>query len=397
MAARLSLPETARTAPPEGWTERLDRRLIRLLYRKEALLLEGGGDATAQARRLQGRLEAQLAVRRHLLRTRGPASSYAPERLVLLITRACQLRCSYCHMDKFDASLSEADLCRGVDLLLTSRRPALQLQFFGGDPLLRFDLIESAVRRAEAHRGPRTLRYMLTTNGQALDARKIEFFRRHDFLVEFSFDGDRDTFAAQRPGLGGRDFYAKIQANLAALRNSGVRYYCIAVATPETVARLFENFRFLVGLGHRRIQINYQLGRRWTPEATRELLLQMRRVAHLAARTPRLEFINATSERREPTVLNSELVLDTDGSLYRETGIFLEAELREFKQEFFVARIEAARGLDAYAASPFDNFYLLSEVYAKARPDLRATVLSNLRVGYALERCINRIRARRPA
>ena len=68
-----------------------------------------------------------------------------PARLVLLITHNCQLRCKYCRVRKFPASMSETTLFKAIDLLFTFNRRDLELQFFGGEPLLEFDLIKKGV------------------------------------------------------------------------------------------------------------------------------------------------------------------------------------------------------------------------------------------------------------
>ncbi len=380
------MSELAVRAPAAALEERDDAALLSLLYRREKALLLGGPARLERARLLSARLARALRERRG-----RPRASFDPERLILLVTTACQLRCTYCGIDKDSGeSMSEATARRGVELLMASRRPSVQLQFFGGDPLLRFDLIGSAVARAEALKkrpgAPAQVRYMLTTNGHALDARKLSFFKPLDFLIEFSFDGRYETFQAQRPGLGGRDFYAKIRRNLDALRRSGVRYYVIAVATPESVAGLSENVDYIASLGHRRIQVNYQLGRFWSRDAVRTLLSQMGRVARSAARG-RFELINATVVRREPTVLNSELVIDVDGGIYRETGMFMEKDFQEHKRNFLVADVGAARLLESYAASPFDNFLLFSRLWARSGNALfRKIVLNNIEVGLAVDR-----------
>jgi uncharacterized protein len=315
--------------------------------------------------------------------------------LILLITHACQLRCTYCRVAKFSDNMSTATMRRGIDLLLTSDRPEIQLQFFGGDPLLKHDLIVKAVEYLEERRAApaRRVRYMLTTNGHALDARKLGFFKKHDFLIEFSFDGDCETFRSQRPGIGDRDFYEMIKARLGDLKESGVPYYVIQVVTPESAGKLFDNVRYIASLGHKRIQVNYQLGRYWEPEAVKGLILQMGRVAELSRRTGSFEFINVTQIRREPTVLNSELVVDVDGGIYRETGICLEDDFQRQKKDFFVTDVANASALPRYPASPFDNFLLLSEIYGRRSPQFRRIILNNIEVGYAIDRWTRKIAA----
>ena len=66
------------------------------------------------------------------------------ERLMLMLTRSCELRCGYCLVDKQEDAqeLSAADARRGIDLLMQSDRPRLELQFFGGEPSRAWSVLE---------------------------------------------------------------------------------------------------------------------------------------------------------------------------------------------------------------------------------------------------------------
>jgi len=359
--------------------EELDRALVRLLYRREAGLDRKAGPLPRLER-------ARDALLRRAVR---PPSLRRPERLILLITHRCQLRCGYCRVRKFGKDMSKPAVRRAVRLLFTSSRQAVQLQFFGGEPLLRPDLVRLGTREAEA-RGRETgkeIRFLLTTNGIALDKAMLRFMRGRSFTVEFSCDGTMATQEGQRrPRGGGARLQARIRENLEALRGSRIPYYVIAVTTPENVDRLPDDFMHLARSGHRRIQVNYCLGRVWSPDKARRLLEGLARIRAWASRRPGLEFVNATELRREPVVLNSELTVDCDGGIYRETGICLEEDFSRAKRDFFVSRLEDAGHLDALGRTPFDNFKLLARIYGKRDPSWREVIVNNVRLGWTVDR-----------
>lgn len=370
-----------------SWFDRLDASLIRLLFRRERARLRGRG-GEAEADRLGERLRRHVVERaRVLARLSRVPSLLSPERLILLVTHRCQLRCAYCRVRKFGRDMAESVASRGVKLLFGSPRPRVQLQFFGGEPLMRFGLIRKSVAEAESLRKKtgKSVSYLLTTNGIALDRKILDFLKRRDFTIEFSCDGAMRTHRGQRRAHGNADFYPRIMRNLEALRSSGVPYYVIAVTTPENVGALSGNFRYLADLGHRRIQVNYSLGRLWPPRAVRELLRQLDLIAALAKERG-LDFVNATSVRREPTVLNSELTVDCDGGIYRETGICLEEDFARAKRDFFVTGIEELETLDGLGMSPFDNFHLLAEIYGRRNPEWREVIVNNVELGWTVDR-----------
>jgi sulfatase maturation enzyme AslB (radical SAM superfamily) len=119
------------------------------------------------------------------------ASPQEIQRLDVVLTAGCNLRCSYCYQnDKKPQSMDWETLRASVDLLLASRQSEVRLLFIGGEPLLEFPLIRKAVQYVGAMR-PRRLavRYSLVTNGTLLREEQATFLAEHDFEVQLSFDG----------------------------------------------------------------------------------------------------------------------------------------------------------------------------------------------------------------
>ncbi|MFA6316992.1 MAG: radical SAM protein [Elusimicrobiota bacterium] len=361
--------------------ETLDRGLLAGLWKAEA-----GGEDTGRflswafyRKGLLKRLKAYgVRLDRDLLRTvYGSAGS---PRLILLVTHACQLRCAYCRVRRYPAKMTKETAEAGVRWLMGGLRSEAELQFFGGEPLLALDIVRHSVLLAEdlAERSGKKVRFLLTTNGLALSDKALQFFRDHGVSLEFSCDGTYATQLEQRKAAGGKDYYARLSRNLEALRAADVPYQVIAVVTPENAGRILDEFRFLADLGHRRIQLNYALGRLWGPDASAELFRQMGRAAALS-RELGVSFVNAESCRREPVVLNSELTVDCDGGVFRETGVCLEEDFLEMKKRFLVARVPGAGLFDRHGSTQFDNLALLVGAYGKG--ELRRTLLNNLGIG----------------
>ena len=101
------------------------------------------------------------------------------ERLMLMLTRSCELRCGYCLVDKMEDApeLSQADARQGIDLLMQSERPRLELQFFGGEPTRCWPVLADAVRYVTGHpdRRGRKLEICLTTNGVGITEAQLDF------------------------------------------------------------------------------------------------------------------------------------------------------------------------------------------------------------------------------
>jgi radical SAM protein with 4Fe4S-binding SPASM domain len=109
----------------------------------------------------------------------------------LVLTAGCNLRCSYCYQNDKKARRMEWDTLRAAaDLVLASTRPEVGVLFVGGEPLLQFKLIQEAVDYIETRRAPaQRIDYQINTNGTLLRREHIDFFIRHGFQVQLSFDG----------------------------------------------------------------------------------------------------------------------------------------------------------------------------------------------------------------
>lgn len=405
--------EALARAAPEGCEaaadllDRLDESLLLAWTAAERARARPEGRAAA------ARLEPYLFYRRGLLRRLarrgakvGPGllgSLYrgsAGRRMFLFVTHACQLRCSYCHVAKDGRRMDGATLDAGVRLMTRALRPEIELHFFGGEPLLAFGSVRRAVALAErlAGRAGKRVRFLLTTNGLELGKDAVRFLQEHPFSVEFSCDGAREAQLAQRAPAGGRDYYARLRENLARLREARVPYVVITVVLPGRAAGLLDQLRYLAGLGHRRVQVNYALGSLWDEESRAEFFRQMARAARWA-RGEGVELVNLTSARREPVTLNGDLTLDAGGGLYRGPVLFDGALVREadgrpaaeagagrdyrrLTELFSAGRVEDALLPEHYGATPFDNFACLSRAY-RGSDRVRETVLNNVEMGLA--------------
>ena len=308
------------------------------------------------------------------------------DRLVLLLTHACQLRCSYCIIGKYPAQAGRRAVKGACDLLLSSERKAVWLQFFGGEPLLQFDLLRYAsdylLRRAAA--AGRTAGLGLTTNGLALDAAKLAFIKSRGIFVEVSCDGAEADCAAARALRCGAyaPAYRRLVANLDSLRKSGIPYRVIMVVTPGNVGRMEANYGVLAGLGHRAIQVNYALGMTWSGKDAGRFAAGLAACGRLS-RSAGAEFVNYSEPRREPVALNSELYCDCDGTLYRETGLCVESDFEAVKERFRAGSVLGGADMNTLGNTQFDNLYMITSAYGSSRKRMEL-VMNNAALGMRL-------------
>ncbi len=307
------------------------------------------------------------------------ASRDATRSVMLMTTYECQLRCDYCRVDRGPRRMDERTARRGADLLLSSSARRLILNFFGGEPLLEWDLVRRTALYARERRGARPLRINLTTNGLLLDDEKIAFLKSVDGYVHLSLDGAAAANFARLRGTGPGAQRA-MEASLRRLEASGLPYHVNAVVDPARAARFDEDLLSLEALGARRIQFGYRVGVLWSASALDGLLGALDRYASRG----RAELINRTSDS-EPVMLSRELIVDVDGALYWDGGIFLEAALPKAREALRLGHLDDAPGVDSFESDARQPYERLTRAYpAPTRGG--HVVLNNVKAGLALKR-----------
>lgn len=178
------------------------------------------------------------------------------QQLILNITERCNLRCRYCtyggiyahrrgHSNK-DMSLDTAQAAVHRFLENLGEEPCLS--FYGGEPLLRFDLIEEVIAYTEAHT-KRQLGYTITTNGTLLTTPVCDYLRAKRFNILVSLDGPHEIHDRYRVDGIGRGTFQEILSNLQPLRATDEDYYrthvsfSVVSAPPHRLGVVDEFFR----------------------------------------------------------------------------------------------------------------------------------------------------------
>ena len=144
-----------------------------------------------------------------------------------------------------------------------------QISFFGGEPLLHFDLLEKYTLLAEeiVDREDTRLKFVVTTNGTCFNDKRLEFLREHNFFLGLSIDGISEAQNAARPFRTGADSFDAVYGGLKKLLKSGVDFETISVINPNSVQYLGESVRFLLAAGVRRISLNPNFAAEWSDDA----------------------------------------------------------------------------------------------------------------------------------
>ena len=139
--------------------------------------------------------------------------------LCLHIAHTCNLNCSYCFASQGKYHGERAVMSyevgkRALDFLVenSGTRRNLEVDFFGGEPLLNWDVVKRLVeyaRSIEKEKG-KNFRFTLTTNGMLIDDDVIEFSNREMSNVVLSLDGRKEVHDRYRVDYAGKGSYDQI-------------------------------------------------------------------------------------------------------------------------------------------------------------------------------------------
>lgn len=184
--------------------------------------------------------------------------------MCLHVAHDCNMACKYCFGDK-GAFTGERSLLsfetgkKAIDFLLShsGSRHNLEIDFFGGEPLMNFDVVKQLVeygREAEKAYG-KNIRFTITTNGLLLDDEKADYINAHMDNVILSIDGRPEVNDAMRVTWNGKGTYDLITENYQRFveKRKGT-YYVRGTFTADNLD-FSEDVKHLVDEGFRNVSV----------------------------------------------------------------------------------------------------------------------------------------------
>jgi uncharacterized protein len=178
--------------------------------------------------------------------TRGRAANIADQMLadghnsqkraiiVKPVGEGCNYRCTYCYHHDILEHLERMSLDELAAIYRAVQRAQgtnVRLYWHGGEPTLAgLPFFEAAIQLQYEIFGER-LDNVIQTNGSLLDDDWVAYFNRHRFGIGISLDGGRNAHDAYRRSAGDRGTFDATLAGMHRLRDAGLAFGIIAVAT----------------------------------------------------------------------------------------------------------------------------------------------------------------------
>jgi uncharacterized protein len=185
--------------------------------------------------------------------------------LCLHIAHDCNLRCKYCFAATGDFGTSRTLMPfetgkKAIDFLIekSGARRNLEVDFFGGEPLLNFDVVKQIVEYAlgRAEQAGKNFRFTLTTNAVLLKEEHRQFINKYIGNIVLSIDGRPEVNDNMRLRADGRGIYKDILPKIKDMADSRNQdgYYVRGTFTRENLD-FSQDVLHLADLGFKQVSV----------------------------------------------------------------------------------------------------------------------------------------------
>lgn len=185
----------------------------------------------------------------------------------LMLTERCNQRCIYCTdiSHSFQSGDTSIEVIDALMKFLDANKQTTEIEYWGGEPLLRRDLIKYTSMKYPKHY------YLLGTNGVLLQNISIKKEVQH---IVVSIDGDKVDQDRQRPLKGGSSSFDKLNWDVLSQCASTVH-----IVKYPGGSSLVKTMQFFLKKGFKQFQVGYVSGVNHTVEDLKEYYSELEEIA----------------------------------------------------------------------------------------------------------------------
>jgi sulfatase maturation enzyme AslB (radical SAM superfamily) len=176
------------------------------------------------------------------------------ERYVIYTTNNCNCNCHYCYLDDKESQFTWEDIKILLDNIVKYNKK-FTLEFLGGEPVLRWDLIVKIYEYLEYMPDVNVPEYGITTNGTILNDNIISYLKNNKKLHwAVSLDGHK-TANQLRTFKDGKNTLDVVMNNIKKLQENNINFSIHMVTHPYNVAMISDSVDFFYQKGIRNIDV----------------------------------------------------------------------------------------------------------------------------------------------
>jgi uncharacterized protein len=188
----------------------------------------------------------------------------------IAVTQQCNLGCVYCYISRNPAVMSMETADNIIEFMFrhTPENETIEIGFFGGEPMLEFELIKEILRRIRGHKAykPEKINFFIVSNGTIFSDAIAEELIRLQVPIGISCDGPPHIQDTARVFADGRGTSMIVEKNIRQALHFFPYLAVNAVYSPGTLQYLPDVVDYFYALGVRVIYLNPDISARWTRE-----------------------------------------------------------------------------------------------------------------------------------
>ena len=207
--------------------------------------------------------------------------------LTLHLTTGCNMNCNYCYSPPVNRMDMSVQVAKQTILYGFKTSPHnLGIIFFGGEPLLKKELIKKTIIFSENlfHNSNFRPHYKITTNGLLIDDKFMQFSNSTNLAVALSFDGIQKAHDYHRKTKEGGNTFKQIDEKLDLLLSFQPYASVYMTVSPETVYYYYDSISYLFNKGVKYLIVSLNYAGNWTKKEITELEKQYKQISVLYKR-----------------------------------------------------------------------------------------------------------------
>lgn len=228
------------------------------------------------------------------------------DNLIFIITYDCNLNCSYCPVKKTKKNIN----LKVIEQTFKKINKINKIKFFGGEPLLEYKKIKHIVKKS-----PTASKFEITTNGTLLNKEKISFFKKNNFEIRISIDGNQTTQEKER-GKNSNKIFKLPKKEIGT-------FVANMVISPKNVFQFSENLEFLIKYGFKKFNFIPAFFNKWKIIEIKEFKKQCEKIKLLLKKNQKIYVINKNILQKK-YLFNEGIIIDYNGDIYSNNIIMLK-------------------------------------------------------------------------
>lgn len=207
--------------------------------------------------------------------------------ITLHLTTACNFNCNYCyaHPKTKGVEMTKEVLDKALEFASNTKQRNIGVVFFGGEPLLKKELIEYAVNKCKQIEKENEFRshyhFKITTNGALLDEDFLNFSTKYGINIGLSLDGNKEMHDANRRTFNNHGTFNEINEKVDLILEKQPYTKIFSVVNPNTLQYYAKSVEFLIERGFKYIISSLNFDTEWKDSDLRELEKQYKKIAKL--------------------------------------------------------------------------------------------------------------------